>query len=65
MRCRCKSKPQPVVTWYRGQDVVSETNKIKIKGLTTEEDIYELTLEIKVCTRFSLLNKTHLPDLFI
>lgn len=48
MKCRCKSKPAPVVTWYRGQDVVTESTKTKINSTSTEEDIYELTLEIKV-----------------
>lgn len=48
MKCRCKSKPAPVVTWYREKDVVEETSRIKIKSSTTEEDIYELVLEIKV-----------------
>lgn len=48
MKCRCKSKPEPVVTWYRGQDVVSESDKIKMNASTGTEDIYELTLEIKV-----------------
>lgn len=48
MLCRCKSKPAPVVTWFREKDVVKETSKIKIKSSSTEEDIYELVLEIKV-----------------
>lgn len=48
MKCRCKSKPAPVVTWYREKDVVEESSRIKIKSSSTEEDIYELVLEIKV-----------------
>lgn len=48
MKCRCKAKPAPVVTWYRGQEVVKESSKISIKSSSTEEDIYELVLEIKV-----------------
>lgn len=47
MKCRCKSKPAPEVTWYRGKDVVKESSKITIKSSSTEEDIYELVLEIK------------------
>lgn len=47
MKCRCKSKPAPEVTWYRGQEVVTESSKIAIKSSSTEEDIYELVLEIK------------------
>lgn len=48
MKCRCKSKPEPVVTWYREKEVVKESSKIKIKSSSAEEDIYELVLEIKV-----------------
>lgn len=48
MKCRCKAKPAPVVTWYRGTTVVTESEKIAIKSSSTEEDIYELVLEIKV-----------------
>lgn len=55
MKCRCKSKPAPVVTWYREKDVVQETSKIKIKSSSTEEDIYELVLEIKVKTNDTFL----------
>lgn len=47
MKCRCKSKPAPVVTWYRAAEVVQESEKIAIKSSSTEEDIYELVLEIK------------------
>lgn len=47
MKCKCKSKPAPVVTWYRGQTVVKESTKITIKSSMIEEDIYELLLEIK------------------
>lgn len=52
MKCRCKSKPEPVVTWYRGQDVVTESSKISISSSSTEENIYELVLEIKVSFNF-------------
>lgn len=51
MKCRCKAKPAPVVTWYRGTTVISESEKIAIKSSSTEEDIYELVLEIKVSER--------------
>lgn len=50
MKCRCKAKPAPKVTWYRGAEVVQPSAKISIleAAATGEEDIYELTLEIKV-----------------
>lgn len=47
MKCKCKAKPEPIVTWYRGQTVVEENHKIKIKSSSIEENIYELILEIK------------------
>lgn len=47
MKCKCKAKPEPEVTWFRGQHKVSESTKIVIKSSKVEEDIYELTLEIK------------------
>lgn len=48
MKCKCKAKPKPDVTWFRGTTVVKESSKIKIKVVDVEEDIYELSLEIKV-----------------
>lgn len=48
MKCRCKAKPEPAVTWHRGQEIIKETKKIKIKSTSVGEDLYELTLEIKV-----------------
>lgn len=48
MKCKCKAKPEPTVTWYRGQDLVEKSKKIKINSTVIAEDTYELTLEIKV-----------------
>lgn len=48
MKCKCKAKPKPQVTWYRGTSVVSESSKITITITDVEEDIYELSLQIKV-----------------
>lgn len=48
MKCKCRAKPKPEVTWYRGTTVVKESSKIKIKSKDAEEDVYELILEIKV-----------------
>lgn len=47
MKCICKAKPKPVVTWYRGSTVVSESSKIKIETVSKQEDKYELSLQIK------------------
>uniref|UniRef100_A0A1I8MIJ2 Ig-like domain-containing protein n=1 Tax=Musca domestica TaxID=7370 RepID=A0A1I8MIJ2_MUSDO len=47
MKCRCKAKPEPTVTWYRGKEVVNKSKKIGIKTAPIGEDSYELTLEIK------------------
>lgn len=49
MKCKCKAKPKPEVTWFRGTTAVQESSKIKIDVVDREEDVYELTLEIKVC----------------
>ena len=54
MKWRCKAKPEPVVTWYRENTIVKESTKIFIKSSTTEEDLYELLLEIKVILIFEL-----------
>lgn len=48
MKCKCKANPKPVVTWYRGTNVVKESSKIKMIIINKEEDIYEMNLEIKV-----------------
>lgn len=46
MKCKCKAKPEPVVTWYRGQTAVKESSKIKIISSCVEENIYELIMQI-------------------
>lgn len=48
MKCKCKAKPKPEVTWFRGTTVVKESAKIKMNVIDVEEDIYELTIELKV-----------------
>lgn len=48
MKCKCKAKPKPEVTWYRGTSVVKESSKIYMAVVNKEEDVYELSLEIKV-----------------
>lgn len=47
MKCKCKAKPKPEVTWFRGTTAVRESAKISMKVVDVEEDIYELTMEIK------------------
>nr|CAD7443489.1 unnamed protein product [Timema bartmani] len=56
MKCKCKAKPQPVVTWYRGTTIVKESSKIKIRSLDKEDDSYELTLEIQAASYVVKLN---------
>lgn len=48
MKCKCKAKPKPEVTWFRGNSAVKQSSKITIKCIDVEEDVYELTMEIKV-----------------
>lgn len=60
MKCKCKAKPKPEVTWFRGATVVKESSKITIRSSGVEEDVYELTLEIKVrkkLKKMPLLNR--------
>jgi hypothetical protein len=54
MKCRCKAKPKPAVTWYRGTTIVKETSKITIRTVDKEDDTYELLLEIKVRFRLAV-----------
>ena len=54
MKCKCRAKPEPEVTWFRGNTVIQQSSKISINASTVQEDVYELTLEIKVCTLFFL-----------
>lgn len=58
MSCKCKAKPKPNVTWFRGTNVVKESSKISIKTIDVQEDVYELILEIKVNSS-TLFNKLH------
>lgn len=50
MKCKCRAKPKPDITWYRATNVIKESSKISLKCIDVQEDIYELTLELKVCT---------------
>lgn len=54
MKCKCKAKPKPDVTWFRGTTAVKESAKIKIHVVDKEEDVYELSLEIKVHSKILL-----------
>lgn len=54
MKCKCKANPKPVVTWYRGTNIVKESAKIKMIVVDKETDIYEMSLEIKVGLYHSL-----------
>ena len=48
MKCKCRAKPAPVVTWFKDSTQVTESSRFKMKCITVEEDVYELVLEIKV-----------------
>jgi hypothetical protein len=48
MKCKCRAKPQPDVTWFRGTNVIKESAKISLDCQNVQEDIYELTLQLKV-----------------
>ena len=48
MKCKCRAKPAPVVTWYKDTTQVKESARIKFKTVPMENDTYELVMEIKV-----------------
>lgn len=48
MKCKCRAKPAPVVTWFKDSTQVSESARFKMKCTSLEGDIYELVLQIKV-----------------
>lgn len=60
MKCKCKAKPKPEVTWFRGTTIVKESSKISINIISVDEDIYELSLEIKVLIFFGTRHYTAL-----
>ncbi|KAK6619856.1 hypothetical protein RUM44_006255 [Polyplax serrata] len=47
MKCKCKAKPRPIITWYRGTTVVKESSKIKMTTVDLGEDTYEIIMEIQ------------------
>lgn len=51
MKCKCKAKPRPIITWYRGTTVVKESSKIKMTTVDLGEDTYEIIMEIQVRIR--------------
>lgn len=65
MKCKCKAKPAPVVTWYRETAVVKESSKIKMKTIELGEDVYELILEIQVKKVFFIKNKKQFLRFFL
>lgn len=48
MKCKCRAKPKPDITWFRTNNVIKESSKISLKCTDVQEDIYEITLELKV-----------------
>lgn len=48
MKCKCRAKPAPIVTWFKDSAQVNESSRFKMKCIPLESDTYELVLEIKV-----------------
>lgn len=55
MKCKCRAKPAPTVTWFKETSQVTESSRIKMKCTSLENDTYELVLEIKVRHRILIL----------
>lgn len=51
MKCKCRAKPPPIVTWFKDSTQVNESSRFKMKCNPIEGDVYELVLEIKVKLR--------------
>lgn len=61
MKCKCRAKPAPVVTWFKESTQVTESSRFKMKCTAIESDVYELVLEIKVRnSELDFLNSTKL-----
>lgn len=60
MKCKCRAKPKPEVTWFRANNVVEESSKISLKCQTVQEDVYELTLELKVSVQVIPARRTNI-----
>ena len=52
MKCKCRAKPAPVVTWFKDVTQVQESSRFKFKCTALENDTYELVLDVKVSHNF-------------
>ena len=48
LKCKCRAKPKASVSWFKGTMDIDQSSKISMNIKSLEDDVYELTLEIKV-----------------
>lgn len=51
MECVLEGNPMPEITWFQGQKVISDTNRVRLSRKSTGKDSYLLTLEVSNPTR--------------
>lgn len=48
MKCKCKAKPSPTVTWFKDTAKVKEGGRFKMTSNHIDDETHEIILEIKV-----------------
>ena len=51
MECVLEGNPAPEITWYQGQTVIADTNRVRMMRKSMGKDTYLLTLEVSNPTR--------------
>lgn len=51
MECILEGNPAPEITWFQGQKVISDTNRVRMSRKSMGKDTYLLTLEVSNPTR--------------
>lgn len=51
MECVLEGNPAPEITWFQGQKVIADTNRVRLMRKSCGKDTYLLTLEISSPTR--------------
>lgn len=51
MECVLEGNPAPEITWFQGQKVIADSNRVRLMRKSCGKDTYLLTLEISSPTR--------------